>query len=238
MTWSRQGERTFWTDWGTAPRTVVVFGGSFDPPHRGHIELPLDAARAIGADWVLYMPAAQSPHKDRAPGASAEDRLGMLRAALRGRSHCSVSDLELHRVGAGPSYTVDTLRELRQAAPSSVTFRLLIGADQALALPRWREPGAIVELAEPLVMRRSHGASEVNLVDRLASLPAPVGAPASVWHRRVVNVPTVDVSSTQVRALLRHGTDPGARAALRKLVPSPVLQYIGARGLYRAVPGA
>lgn len=225
-----------WNAWGTSPATVVVFGGSFDPPHRAHLDLPQRAIRAIGADWLLYVPAAQSPHKQRTPGASGAHRLGMVRAALKGLPRCSVSDLELRR--PGPSYTVDTLRALRAIAPHSVTFRLLVGADQALALSAWRVPGEIMELAEPLVMRRDQDESPGALAELLAAGPAPVGGSVEAWRARIVDVGTLDVSSTRVRALLRRGSDPVARRELRRLVPAEVMRYIEAHRLYRGVPGA
>ena len=217
---------------------VVVFGGTFDPPHRGHLELPMRAAQAVNADWVLYIPAAQSPHKQRAPGAPGHHRLGMVRTAIAGTPRCSVSDIELQRSPENPSFTVDTLGELRASLPETVTLHLLMGADQALALPRWREPGAILGFAEPLVMHRpGPGMTSEDLVHELSGLPAPVGACGEVWENRIVDVPVIDVSSTRVRALLRHGSDQQARAELRRLVPAPVLRYIENHRLYRDVPG-
>ena len=223
--------------WASEPRTVVLFGGSFDPPHMAHIELPMRAAKAIDADWLIFIPAAQSPHKDHSPGAGPRDRLAMLEAALRGEPRTSVSDIELRRGEAGPSYTVDTLRELRSRVPGSVTFRLLIGADQALALDRWREAAQIVALAEPLVMQRDGAGSASDLAAALSHLPDPLGGSPGRWRARIVEVPRIDVSSTRVRALLKHGSDQRTRAALRMLVPPRVLECIEARGLYRDVPG-
>ncbi len=224
--------------WGASARTVVVFGGTFDPPHRAHIDLPQRVAASVGADWLVYIPAAQSPHKQHRPGASGHHRLGMMRAAIARSPRCSASDIELRRPGGQASFTVDTLRELRAILPETVTLRLLIGADQGLALHRWHEPQAIVDLAEPVVMHRpSCGATSKELAHQLANLPAPAGASVAKWKSRIVDVPQVEASSTRVRALLRHSSDPQARAELRRLVPGQVLHYIERHGLYRHVPG-
>lgn len=142
-------------------RTVVLFGGSFDPPHYYHTIGPLSVVgRVLGPKaWMVYVPAARSPLKASGPVASDEDRLAMLRLALDlpGRRSIWTDELDRARRARGrilPSYTIDTIRRARRVLPSSVTLRLLIGSDQAAAFHRWRDFRAIIRLAEPIVMAR------------------------------------------------------------------------------------
>ena len=206
-------------------RTVLVYGGAFDPPHTGHIEPALAARDAVGADWALFIPAASAPLRDAGPTASGADRLEMLRRALAGRRRTSVSDVELAR--GGTSYTIDTLRALRDRLPETTRMRLLIGADQAAQFHRWREPGAVMTLAEPIVVLRGAGDSAEALLDRLArTWPADE---VERWRARLAPAPIIDASSTVVRAALARGDS----AAAARLVDPAVLDFIRARNLYR-----
>lgn len=206
-------------------RVVLVFGGAFDPPHYGHIEPALAARDAVGAGWILYVPAARSPLKNTGPTASGEDRVEMLRLALAGRDRWSVTDVELAR--GGVSYTLDTLRALRDALPGDVRLRLLIGADQAASFHAWREPGAVMEIAEPVVMLREPDETAEGLLERIE--PYWSAAELERWRARIAPTPMRRISSTAVRQALAAGDD--AAAAL--LIPGDVLSYIRARGLYR-----
>lgn len=187
-----------------------VFGGSFNPPHVGHLAVAEAAADALGLDRVLWVPAATPPHKQADPTlASAADRLAMTARAVAGNDRFAVSDLEIAR--AGVSYTVDTLRALRADDPDA-QFWLILGGDSLAAFDTWREPEAIVGLA------------------RLAVYARP-GAPARVPERwraavDVVDAPTLDLSSTQLRARIADGR------TVRYLVPDAVRDYVAERGLY------
>lgn len=205
--------------------TVLVFGGAFDPPHFGHVEPALAARDAIGAGWILYVPAARSPMKDSGPTASGRDRIEMLRRALAGRARWSVTDVEIER--GGVSYTLDTLRSLRAALPVGAGMRLLIGADQAASFHAWREPGMVMELAEPVVMLREPDESAAALLERMAQHWS--AAELERWRGRIVPTPMRRVSSTAVRAALAAGDD----AAAARLIPAEALSYIRERGLYR-----
>lgn len=226
-------------------RRVVVFGGTFDPPHAAHVELPEAARAGLGADWVLYIPAARSPHRERGPIASARDRLAMLRLALAGRERCSVSPIELvasedmfgaDPSGAGdgsalppPSYTVDTLRKLRVLAPPTTEMRLLIGADQASAFHRWRQAREVIALAEPVVMLRAPSETPEALMAQLR--PNWSADEAAKWRARIIALPTMDVSATAVReALARGGADDPIAAVM---LDRRVRRYIQERGVYR-----
>jgi nicotinate-nucleotide adenylyltransferase len=207
---------------------VIVFGGTFDPPHRAHIELPRAVRNVAGADALLYIPAAQSPLKRAAPGASADERLEMLRLALADDPRSLVTTIELDRGGAA-SFTIDTLRSLAAQFGPHVTMRLLIGADQAAEFHRWREPREIINLAEPLVMLRVPAESWDALRGRMAV--HWTDAETGQWGRRVVSVPTLDVSATRIREMLSMGAPD---ADFEGLLPRPVLAYIRHRGLYGA----
>lgn len=209
-------------------RSALLFGGAFDPPHRAHVELPEQARRLAGIDWLIYIPAAQTPLKSGGPYAPGDDRLAMLRVAVDGSPRASVSDVELAR--GGRSYTADTLRELKSALPADITLRLLIGADQAAQFQRWREPETILELAEPLVMLRPPVENVEEVIDRLRA--HWTGEQVQAWRRRVVELPLIETSSTEIRRTLREeGPDD---PSLRGVVPAPVLEHIRSRGLYRA----
>lgn len=205
-------------------RTVLVFGGAFDPPHRAHIALPQMVAERVGADWVLYIPAAAPPLKD-GPEALGEDRIAMLDAALGPEARASVTDIELVR--GGRSYTVDTLADLRDRLPGKV-LRLLIGADQARQFHRWREAQRVIDLAEPVIMLRPPHDDRATLLAEMA--PHWTGDQLAAWEGRFVDVPTMEGSSTEAREIL-HAE--GARAArLDQLLPTGALRVIRSRGLY------
>lgn len=221
-------------DWTIAPplpesvRTLLLFGGAFDPPHRSHVELPVFVRDAIGADWLLYIPAARTPLKTTGPIATADDRLSMLKLALPGQARTSVTDVEIRR--GGVSYTLDTLRQLRERLGPRITFRLLIGADQAASFHRWREPERVIELAEPVVMLRSPHESEEELMARLGEHWPP--RELERWKSRIIQAPTSDASSTEVRRVL--ATEGPDSPTLETLTPAPVRDYIAARHLYES----
>ena len=201
---------------------VLLFGGSFDPPHRAHVALPERVRHRIGADCVAYIPAAQSPHKPEQKPADAADRLAMLRLALQHQPRAVILTDEIDRAAQGePSYTVDTLEALRARLPKSVMLRLLIGADQVPKFDQWREPQRIIALAEPVVMLRPPETVE-SLLHAL-----PDDKARRFWGKRIVPVPQMDVSATEIRSRLQ------AHEPIDDLVPEPVAQYIAEHGLYR-----
>ena len=213
-------------------RSVLVFGGTFDPPHRGHIDLPERVRVELGADWLLYVPAWRSPHKSGAPTATPDDRVAMLAAAIESSPFASISTLELARPDV-PSYTIDTLGRLAQELPEA-SFRLLIGADQAAAFHRWREPRRVIELAEPVVMlRRPRESAEALIQSMRGAGPPPAGwsdDEIEAWRSRVVNVPLIDAEATGLRHLLgEHGV---CHELVRRCLPDPVRRVIVERHIY------
>jgi nicotinate-nucleotide adenylyltransferase len=209
----------------TGARSVLIFGGAFDPPHRAHIALPQMVADRIGADWVLYIPAAAPPLKD-GPVASGEDRIAMLEAALGPEARASVTDLELVR--GGQSFTVDTLADLRDRLPR-VTLRLLIGADQARQFHKWREAQRVIRLAEPVVMLRPPHDDRATILAAMA--PHWTGEELAAWESRFVETPVMEASSTEVREILREQGVGAERLA--ELITAEVLLHIRKRGLYQ-----
>jgi nicotinate-nucleotide adenylyltransferase len=132
---------------------VALFGGTFDPPHRGHIGIATAAADAFRLDRVLFAPAGRQPLKtDIAPAAFA-DRLAMVRLVCAEDARFSASEIDAPRADGAPNYTVDTLAELRRSMPDAEIFSL-IGADSLLGLPHWREPERLLGLAEWIVASR------------------------------------------------------------------------------------
>lgn len=189
---------------------IGVFGGTFDPPHVGHLLLATDAREALELDRVVFVPAAIQPFKaNTPPEASALDRLEMVRLAIADDANYTVDDTEIGRKGL--SFTVDTLEKLSSKYPGARLF-LLLGEDALAGIDGWRNPERIRELATLAVMRRSgSGSSGSSIADGVTTVSA----------RRI------DVSSTEIRERLRAGK------SIKGFVPESVEQFIEARGLYR-----
>lgn len=192
-----------------------ILGGTFDPPHVGHLAIAQDAWSRIPVDRVLFVPAAVPPHKVGAVGTPASTRLDMVRAAIAGNDRFEASDIELGR--SGPSYTVDTLRELTKRQPGAELF-LLLGADQFRELATWREPQAIAALATLVLVPRGGADADAALDAAARLLP----------DARVLTLDTtrIDVSSTLIRRRRAAG------APIRYLVTDDVLRVIERAGLY------
>jgi nicotinate-nucleotide adenylyltransferase len=192
-----------------------ILGGSFNPPHRGHVELARHALRELGLGRVLLMPARLSPGKpaEEEPNpAHPEHRLEMCRLAAAGVEGLEACALEIER--EGPSYTVDTLRALHDEHPdTALTF--ILGADVASTLPTWHEAAALPELARFAVAVRVGGRPIIE--------PDHVGFPIIRLH-----MPMIDASSSLVRERVRRGLP------VDELVGRPVAAYIAKHGLYCA----
>ena len=203
----------------TPYRRLLIFGGSFDPPHLAHLEVPRRAAEVLDADVVVYVPAGRAPHKLDRKQTPPHHRLAMLRLALEGAAGLPrvpgavIWPGEVLRSGDGqPSYTVETLEELRRVCHPDAERRLLIGSDQVHIFEQWKDWQRVIELAEPAVVLRPP--------DRMDTLPEP-------WGDRVVLDEPRHESSTASRARLIAG-------AADERLPPAVARYIQEHGLYGA----
>jgi nicotinate-nucleotide adenylyltransferase len=190
-------------------------GGTFNPPHLGHLICAQEAYLQLDLDRVMLIPARIPPHKpvDDEPG--AQHRLELCRRAVDLDERFAVSDLEIRR--EGPSYTVDTLEELHSKAPESELF-LILGGDVAAGLPRWHEPERVLSLATVAVAKRRGTAR--SAVD--AALHAVRGGERAQFFQ----MPRIGISSTLVRRRVRAGT------SIKYIVPDAVASYIEEHGLY------
>lgn len=194
---------------------VGILGGTFNPPHIGHLICAQEARAQLGLDRVVLMPTGVPPHKEIAADPGPEVRYELCRHAVEGDEGLDVSRLELDRPGR--SYTVDTLRTLHERSPQDeLTF--IVGGDMAESLPSWREPSAVVELATLAVAERS-GAERAAIEAALAPLDV-------AGRIRFFAMPRIDVSSSEVRERV------AAKRPIRHLVPDAVAAAIAERGLY------
>ncbi len=196
---------------------VGILGGTFNPPHLGHLVCASEAADQLRLHRVLLMPVAVPPHKAAHGDPGAQERLELCRLAVAGDERLAVCALEIER--GGSSYTVDTLRELHQREPEDhLTF--ILGGDAALGLPTWREPDAVLALATLAVAERC-GAERDAVAERLDEA---FGALASLAF---FAMPRIDISSSQVRRRVADGRP------IRYLVPDRVADRIERGRLYR-----
>jgi nicotinate-nucleotide adenylyltransferase len=192
---------------------LAIFGGSFDPPHVGHLLAASDACDQLRLDRLIFVPAATQPLKIGRTVAAAEQRLEMTRVAVANDARFEVSAVEIER--GGLSFTVDTLSHFATLYPSAERY-LLVGADVLGSFEQWREPGRILQLAKLALLQRQ--------TDDGTDLPAGIGAGVDVTR-----LPTrrVDVSSTEIRDRVRQNK------SIRGFVTDAVAAYIMRSGLYR-----
>jgi len=208
---------------------ALLYGGTFDPVHAGHLAVARAARAALRAD-IAFVPAADPPHR-AAPGASAVQRAGMLELAIAGEPGFTVDRRELHR--AGPSYTVDTLRERRAELGPSAPLAWLVGADAFRGLTSWHQWRALFGLAHFVVaVRPGHGLDALppDLAQActgrwLAGAAGLAARPAGALLR--LEMPLHPASATELRRRLRAGEPHGGWLA------PPVADFIGREGLYR-----
>lgn len=202
---------------------LALFGGTFDPPHRGHLAIAKAAANAFRLTTVLFAPVGSQPLKEGRTATSFADRLAMVRLACEADPRFQASTLDAPRSDGAPNYTVDTLASLRSQMPAAALFNL-VGADSFLSLRSWREPQQLLALAEWIVVSRP--GSPLDDLTRLGL--------TTEERKRIHLIETVheDVSATDLRRCLAAGED------CDDLLPPPVTQYIQSHGLYRDSPAA
>jgi nicotinate-nucleotide adenylyltransferase len=190
---------------------IGVFGGTFDPPHVGHLLVANDAREVLELDRLIFVPAGAQPFKvETPPVASGQDRLEMVRLAVADDANYAVDDAEINRKGL--SFTVDTLEHLSERNPAARLF-LLMGEDVLAGFEKWRSPARIRELATLVAVSRG-------------GLAGSVTDPATSAVLRV-STRRVDVSSTEIRERRRAGK------SIKGFVPESVERFIDVRGLYR-----
>lgn len=210
-----------------------IFGGTFNPIHLAHLRLAEEARERCGLDRVLFLPAAEPPHKALGSAAATfADRLAMVRAAIVDHPAFSVSDLEAQH--PGKNYSVQTLERLRRLYPHAEFF-FIIGMDSFRDLSLWWEYQRLFSLTHLVVTRRPG----IDSNDLLSLLPVAVrsefcydsGAKILLHASGMRIIPLeetyLDISSTGIRTLIAHGR------SVRYLLPTPVAEYIAAHGLYR-----
>jgi nicotinate-nucleotide adenylyltransferase len=196
---------------------VGVFGGGFNPPHLGHLVCAQEVLLQLELDRVLWIPVGEAPHRQLEEDPGAEARLEMVELAIAADERFAASRVEVDR--EGPSYTSDTLQLLATESPDDELF-LVLGGDQAAALPSWHEPDKVLERAT------------VAAVERVGSSRSAVGIKLSRLRGadrvRYLDMPVIQVSSTGIRRRVREDRP------IRYLVPAEVEEYIRSHGLYRA----
>ncbi len=198
-----------------AGRHVALLGGSFDPPHLGHLALAQAAITQTPAERVIFIPASQSPLKPYQAQASVEQRLAMVTAAIGGDSRFLVSDWELLR--QGPSYSIDTVKAFRQQHPETV-FYWILGGDQVRQLNQWQRIGELSRLVRFIAYRR----------DSLPESPAPgASSPSEAFPFTIhwLKGEPLPFSSSSIRAAIAAGNEP-------KGLPSAVADYIQSHFIY------
>lgn len=200
-------------------RQIGIYGGSFDPIHLGHLNLAVEMLERHQLDQIWFCPSAINPFKRQGSQASSRDRLAMLRLAIAGEPRFQICEIELNR--PGPSFTVDTLRQLTIAEhthSTPATFCLLLGQDAARRFGQWHQAEEIIQYARLLIGCRSPG----------EAVPIFEGSPAVVKALLGGLTPTriMEISSTEIRQRIAN------RCFCEHLLPGKVLDYILAHELY------
>ncbi|HMD14932.1 MAG TPA: nicotinate-nucleotide adenylyltransferase [Bacteroidota bacterium] len=188
---------------------IGIFGGTFNPPHIGHLIVLESVREQISFDSIVLIPSAQAPNKHDSILAPASGRLEMTRLAVEGNISCAVSDIEIQRRGI--SYTIDTIIALEALYPQA-NFSLIIGVDNLLEFHTWKSPKEILTRADLIVMNRPGFPEANNEFSR---------------HAKFVNVPQIGISGTDIRRRVKFGR------SIRYLVPRSVEEYILRHRLYK-----
>lgn len=191
---------------------IGIFGGTFNPPHAGHVIVAEHVRTALRLEKVLFIPSYLSPHKLESESDLAEHRLAMTRLAIRENDHFDISDIEVKQKGI--SYTIQTLESLTKENPTA-SFSVIVGMDNYLTFHRWKEPRRILALSTLVVMNRPGFPRQMN---------EQVGSENVLF----VDVPNIDISSSEIRRRVALG------ASIRSLVDPEVEEYISRHSLYRS----
>jgi len=195
-----------------------ILGGTFDPPHNGHIAIAIEVRTKLGLDEIYFVPSARTPLKEDTPILSAERRVEMVHLAIIGYPFFRLSTVEIDRDGV--SYTIDTIKELRKRSGDENELFFILGWDNLEQLPQWKEPSQIIEACHLVAVRRpGYSCPDMDLLER--AIP---GISEMVIF---LDEPEMDVSATEIRQRITNGMD------FHHLVPERVAEYIEKNRLYR-----
>ena len=200
---------------------IGILGGTFDPIHMGHVAIASGAITQLGLDRVVFVPAGDPWMKADKPISSKVHRLEMVRLAVKRYKEFKVSDVEIKR--PGPTYTVDTLAELKAGPYSNDDIYVIVGIDAALTIHDWYEPRELARLCELVVAPR--GDSKIDQAAHIKQIEINIGKPV-----HVLNIPHVSISGTEIRNMIASHTK------INGLVSTEVGQYIRNEGLYLGEP--
>jgi nicotinate-nucleotide adenylyltransferase len=200
-------------------RRLGLLGGTFDPPHYGHLIAAQESAWQLELERVLFLPARQNPLKQADPTSEVVDRCRMVELAIDGNPLFALSRADVER--PGPSYTVDLLRRLRDELNEGTELYFLVGADVLQELPSWRRPQEVLQLVTALVVLSRPGSPPPDAPEVEARFGIDGG------RIIVLHMPGVDISSSELRGRVQRGEP------IRYLTPPAVEAYIAARGMYR-----
>ena len=196
---------------------IGVLGGTFDPVHKGHIMVAEEARARLDLAEVLFVPAGQPPLKEDSPILAVEHRVQMVRLAIADYPYYKLSTIEIDR--PGPSFTVDTIVELRDKLGDGDELFFIVGWDSLAQLPKWKEPSRLIKICRLVaVPRPGYSLPDLNSLD--AVIPG--------LSRRVILLdrPEIDINATEIRERVAQGL------SIRHLVPEPVAEYIRQHKLY------
>ena len=194
---------------------VGILGGAFNPPHIGHLVCAQEALVQLELDSVVFVPVGEAPHRELQDDPGPEARLEMVELAITDDARFTTSRIEIDR--EGPSYTVDTLAELREQSPEDELF-LILGGDQAAALASWHEPEKVLEAATLAVFERMSWGRNAIVIK--------IGRMRGAERVRYLDMPLIQVSSSAIRRRVREGVP------IRYLVLDKVVEYIATNELY------
>lgn len=203
---------------GNNERRIGIMGGTFDPIHFGHLIIAEESRYRFQLERVLFIPAGNPPHKPDEPISNREDRFRMTELAIEGNPGFEMSDIEFKR--EGPSFTVDTLRELKTIYGEEASLFFITGADSILDIPKWYKPDEIVRLCTLIAAVRPG----YDLKDVEQKLPKNY-----LTNIEFLETPEIDISSTEIRRRVATGEP------IKYLLPLAVENYIFSKGLYKAV---
>jgi nicotinate-nucleotide adenylyltransferase len=202
-------------------RKIALFGGTFDPIHKGHIIVAEYAKNHIGAESVLFIPAHRSPHKQTPPQASVTDRIEMIEFAIKEKKGFGLSECELSR--PEPSYTLETVNELKAHYGCGVQIFWLLGADSVNDLPSWYRINELIDECNLCVMFRA-GFDKPDFNGFKGLLGAKR---VEKLQNNIIPTPLIDINSTEIRSKIIAGQD------VSDMLHPAVLQYIQRKNLYR-----